>query len=129
MSINNKIKLNDSAASSSNTVLKHDPLIARVNELKDWSESKAREKAENDGMTLKREHFQVMHLLRLYFLVNGKANNGRELDNMLAQAFEHKGGRKYLHKLFPKGPVAQGMRYAGLSVPAYTFDKGCGTAR
>jgi tRNA 2-thiouridine synthesizing protein E len=48
---------------------------------------------------------------------------------MLDSEFADRGGRKYLRQLFPEGPVAQGMRIAGLSVPPYTEDEGFGTSR
>jgi tRNA 2-thiouridine synthesizing protein E len=38
----------------------------------------------------------------------------RELDN----AFTEQGGARYLYRLFPHGPLAQGARIAGLPVPA-----------
>ena len=41
----------------------------------------------------------------------------RELGDMLESEFADRGGRKYLRSLFPGGPVAQGMRIAGLAVP------------
>nr|WP_201091533.1 hypothetical protein [Thiocystis minor] len=34
-----------------------------------------------------------------------------------------------MRRLFPQGPVTQGMRFAGLPVPAHSEDEGFGTAR
>ncbi len=97
--------------------------------LQRWDEDKARHLASEQGVELNEEHFKVIHLLRDYYLKNGLPESGRELDEMLDNEFSSQGGRKYLHKLFPEGPVSQGMNFAGLSVPAYSEDDGFGTAR
>lgn len=97
--------------------------------LQRWNEDKARQLARKDDVELNDVHFRVIHLLRNYYLENGLAESGRELEEMLDNEFSSQGGRKYLHKLFPEGPVTQGMRFAGLPVPAYSEDQGFGTAR
>jgi len=48
---------------------------------------------------------------------------------MLDIEYAEQGGRKYLRRLFPEGPVAQGMRIAGLPVPPHTENEGFGTNR
>ena len=48
---------------------------------------------------------------------------------MLDEHYAEQGGRKYLRRLFPQGPVAQGMRIAGLPVPPHTEDEGFGISR
>lgn len=48
---------------------------------------------------------------------------------MLDIEYAEQGGRKYLHRLFPECPVAQGMRSAGLPVPPHTENEGFGTKR
>jgi TusE/DsrC/DsvC family sulfur relay protein len=101
----------------------------REQELQRWSEDQARNIASEEGMELTEAHFKVIHLLRDYYLKNGLTESGRELEDMLDNEFSSEGGRKYLHKLFPDGPVAQGMRFANLPVPAHSEDGGFGTAR
>ena len=101
----------------------------REQELQRWSEDQARNIASEEGVELSEAHFKVIHLLRDYYLKNGLTESGRELDDMLVNEFSSQGGRKYLHQLFPDGPVAQGMRFAGLPVPANSEDGGFGTAR
>lgn len=97
--------------------------------LQRWDEDQARQLARKEDVELNEEHFRVIHLLRNYYLENGLAESGRELEEMLDNEFSSQGGRKYLHKVFPEGPVSQGMRFAGLPVPAYSEDEGFGTAR
>lgn len=101
----------------------------RARTLAEWDEKQGRGIAEREGIELTEDHLAVIHRLRRYFLDNGLAESGRELGDMLDQEFAEQGGRQYLRRLFPGGPVTQGMRIAGLSVPAHSEDAGFGTAR
>ncbi len=98
-------------------------------ELNKWSEQLARDIASEDDIELTADHFRVIQLLRDYYLQHGQAETGRELGDMLDEAFADQGGRKFLHRLFPQGPVTQGMRLACLPVPAYSEDDSFGTSR
>jgi tRNA 2-thiouridine synthesizing protein E len=98
-------------------------------EMSDWNLEKGRELAAREGIEPTDEHWQVVNKLREYYLEHGLPESGRELGDMLESEFAEQGGRRYLRRLFPQGPVAQGMRIAGLPVPAYTEDEGFGTAR
>lgn len=102
---------------------------AREQELQEWNEDRGREIAVTESVELTDAHFKVIQRLRDYYRDNGLAETGRELGDMLDETFSEQGGRKYLRTLFPKGPVAQGMRIAGLPVPGYTENGGFGTAR
>lgn len=97
--------------------------------LSEWSEESAHRVASDEGIDLTDAHLQVVHALREFYREHGPADSGRRLTDMLDQVFADQGGRKYLHRLFPEGPVRQGMRIAGLPVPAHTEDSGFGTAR
>lgn len=101
----------------------------REQELQRWNEDQARSIADEQGVELSEAHFKVIHTLRDYYLKNGMPESGRELEEMLDSEFSSQGGRKYLHQLFPKGPVTQGMRFGGMPVPAHTEDEGFGSAR
>ena len=101
----------------------------REQELQRWDEDQARNIASEEGVELNEDHFKVIHLLRDYYLKNGLTESGRELGDMLDTEFSSQGGRTYLHQLFADGPVTQGMRFAGLPVPAHSEDGGFGTAR
>ena len=101
----------------------------RERELQNWDEQQAREIAKDEDIELTDAHFEVIQRLRDYYLEHGLVESGRELGDMLDEAFSEQGGRKYLHRLFPKGPVTQGMRIAALPVPAHSEDEGFGTAR
>lgn len=101
----------------------------RERELKNWDEAKIRKAAAEENVEITLAHLQVISVLQAYYLEHGPAQNGRELEDMLDETFLNQGGRKFLHRLFPEGPVAQGMRLAGLPVPINTEDEGFGTAR
>ena len=97
--------------------------------LNEWNEEQASKIASELGIELTDTHLQVVQLLRDYYREHGAPQSGRELGDMLDNAFSSQGGRKYLRRLFPEGPVSQGMRIAGLPLPANTEDKGFGTTR
>ena len=98
-------------------------------ELKNWSEKQVHKVATTEGVELSPDHLRVIRLLREYYLEHGAVESARELGDMLNEEFADQGGRKFLHTLFPDGPVTQGMRFAGLPVPAYSEDNGFGTSR
>jgi tRNA 2-thiouridine synthesizing protein E len=97
--------------------------------LNEWNEEQARNIASKLGIELTDAHLQVVHSLREHYREHGESKSGRQLSDMLDNAFSNQGGKKYLHRLFPQGPVSQGMRIAGLPLPANTEDAGFGTAR
>ena len=101
----------------------------RKNLLHELGEEQVNEMAEKEGISLSNEHLGVIECLRDYYLEFGEAEKGRDIEDMLDEVFDGHGGRKYLWKLFPGGPVTQGMRIAGLPVPPHTGDKGFGTGR
>ena len=101
----------------------------REAELQGWNEDQARKVARDEGIELTDAHLQVVQLLRDYYREHGVPQSGRDLGDMLDKAFASQGGRKYLRRLFPEGPVTQGMRFANLPVPAHSEDKGFGTTR
>jgi tRNA 2-thiouridine synthesizing protein E len=98
-------------------------------DLEDWDDTQARRTAEQEGIELTEEHWDVVRYLRSTYLEQGLPDNGREVSDMLDRHYAGQGGRKYLRRLFPQGPVAQGMRIAGLTVPPHTQDEGFGISR
>jgi tRNA 2-thiouridine synthesizing protein E len=98
-------------------------------DLEDWDQAEAARLAADQGIELTDGHWAVIYRLRAYYLEHGPPGDGRTVGDMLDKAFEDAGGRRYLRKLFPEGPVGQGMRIAGLPVPPHTEDEGFGTSR
>jgi tRNA 2-thiouridine synthesizing protein E len=103
--------------------------VDRELDLEGWNEDQGGRIAEQEGITLTDEHLEVVHWLRRDYLEQGPAPNGRALGDRLDQRFAERGGRAYLRRLFPNGPVAQGMRIAGLPLPPHTEDEGFGVSR
>ena len=93
-----------------------------------WSEEIAREKAVEEGIELAADHWDVVHFLRERFRERGKPSSGRVIADELEERYRDKGGRKYLYTLFPRGPVTQGCKIAGLPLPAYTVDPSFGSS-
>ena len=96
-------------------------------ELDDWSPSMAESLAREEDITLSDDHWEVIYLLRENYRHHGLAPNARQLLNGLEERFGREGGRKYLYQLFPRGPVSQGCRIAGLPLPAYSSDPSFGS--
>lgn len=97
--------------------------------LEQWSPLTAKRLAQEEGMgELSEAHWHVIYALRDFYRENGRATSARELMHILEKDFADKGGRRYLYELFPKGPVSQGSRLAGVPAPPYSSDPSFGWA-
>jgi TusE/DsrC/DsvC family sulfur relay protein len=111
---------NDPATSSSR-------IEDRWLDLQEWNRRKGELLAAKEDIRLTEMHWEVIDFLRGYYLRNGRARSGRELAEALDRAFVGQGGRKFLYRLFPDGPVSQGSRIAGLPEPRYSADGSFGS--
>lgn len=102
----------------------------RLSELADqcWSRDKSTALAKIEAIDLNDEHWAVIVFLRRYYLEHGLPIHARVMAKVLSQNFTDQGGNKYLHRLFPGGPVTQGSRLANLRTPAYATDPSFGTS-
>jgi len=100
---------------------------AYLNDLEDWNEEKARQMAHDEHMELTDSHMDVICFLRDHFSECGQAPNARTLLKAMEQAYIDQGGRRYLYELFPRGPVTQGCRLAGLPTPNGNLDPSFGS--
>jgi tRNA 2-thiouridine synthesizing protein E len=67
---------------------------------------------------LTEDHWQVLQLFRQYFMEYEIEPPMRALVRMVREQMgEDKGNSRFLYRLFPKGPVTQACRYAGLPRP------------
>ena len=91
-----------------------------------WSEASAHRAANEHGLTLTTDHWQLIRALQEYY---HKAERPvlRQVKDALEESFHRKGGMKYLYEICPGGPVAQGCLLAGLEVPAGAVDKSFGS--
>jgi TusE/DsrC/DsvC family sulfur relay protein len=94
-----------------------------------WTPDLARRAAEGYDIELVDDHWGVIRGLQEYYARREGGVNVRELLDALNEKFHGKGGLKYLYRLLPGGPVAQGCRLAGLQPPAGAVDKGFGSVQ
>ena len=93
-----------------------------------WMPDEATQVAKQEGLTLTEHHWQVIRALQTFFARHEDTGVDRiQLHDALDEKFHHQGGVKFLYMLFPKGPVAQGCRIAGLTPPAGAVDLGFGS--
>jgi len=93
-----------------------------------WSEDEAATLAREEGLELSADHWNELRALQEYCSRHECSKYSvRELHDALDEKFHDKGGYKYLYKLFPGGPIAQGCRLAGLEPPAGAVDLGFGS--
>jgi tRNA 2-thiouridine synthesizing protein E len=92
----------------------------------DWTEELARKQAKSEGIELTEDHWELLRALQGY-ITRQERVHPRKLHDALEEKFHSKGGLKYLYGLFPKGPIAQGCRLAGLEVPTGAIDESLGS--
>ena len=83
-----------------------------------WSEAMADVIAAQEGITLAVEHWEVVRVVREFYLEFNTSPAIRMLVKAMANKFgEEKGNSRYLYRLFPKGPAKQATKIAGLPKP------------
>ncbi len=105
----------------------YDPRFPHAPE--NWSTKAAVAVADAEGLELDEDHWEAVRALQEYFEKNDQNVNVRELHDALDEKFHRQGGIKYLYKLFPGGPVAQGCRLAGLHPPPGSTDPSFGSVQ
>lgn len=94
----------------------------------DWTPEAARLHATQEGLTLSAEHWETIRALQEYFARNADQGiHGRALHDALDEHFHAQGGIKFLYRIFPGGPIAQGCRLAGLKMPSIAVDYSFGS--
>lgn len=94
----------------------------------DWTPQVAHQMALKEGLMLTPEHLEAIKALQEYFARNADIGiHGRALHDALDEHFHRQGGIKFLYRIFPGGPVAQGCRLAGLKAPATAVDQSFGS--
>jgi len=106
----------------------HDP-DGNMYGLEHWSPLTVKQLALEEGIEeLSDAHWHVIYVLRNLYREKGRSASAREITCILEKDFVDEGGRRYLYELFPKGPVSQGSRLAGVPSPPYSSDPSFGWA-
>ena len=86
-----------------------------LQQLSDWSEELAGVMATQDGLSLSKQHWEIIHFLRAYYQEFQVVPAMRVFTRVLARKLgKEKSDTLYLYTLFPDGPVKQASKYAGL---------------
>lgn len=96
-------------------------------DLAPWSPLQANEQAAREGLVLTNEHFEIILHLRERYRQRGNTASPQEVLRDLEERFCKDRGRRYLYELFPRGPVSQASRLAGLPLPPNTYDLSFGS--
>jgi tRNA 2-thiouridine synthesizing protein E len=96
-------------------------------DLSEWNETIGQTLAQQEGVEMSDAHWEVVRFLRNYYTKHGRIP-ARKMTEVLDTAYASKGGRKYLYRLFPKGPVTQASRIAGLPMPPQSVDPSFGSS-
>ncbi|NAW34851.1 TusE/DsrC/DsvC family sulfur relay protein [Halomonas alimentaria] len=87
-------------------------------DMEDWSPEVAERLAEEEGILLSEEHWEVLRVLREFYARFEQAPAMRPLVKAVGQALgPDKGRSMHLMKLFPGSPAKVGARLAGLPKP------------
>jgi tRNA 2-thiouridine synthesizing protein E len=84
----------------------------------EWSEEVAKRLAELSHIELQAEHWEIILFIRDYYRQFKHLPNARVFTKAIAKTLgEEKGNSRYLHKLFPDGPLKYACKLAGLPKP------------
>lgn len=83
-----------------------------------WSEQAANAIAELNGIELTPAHWEILFFFRQYYEKYKHLPNARMFTKAVRNELgEDKGNSRYLHKLFPDGPLKFASKCAGLPKP------------
>jgi tRNA 2-thiouridine synthesizing protein E len=84
----------------------------------DWNEDVAKQLAESNAIQLNNEHWEIILFIRHYYNRFQHLPNTRVFTKAVAKELgEDKGNSRYLHRLFPDGPLKTACKLAGLPKP------------
>ena len=87
-------------------------------DMNDWSQEVARALADVDNIELTAAHWEIILFIRNYYRQYKHLPNARVFTKAVAKQLGiDKGNSRYLHKLFPDGPLKYACKLAGLPKP------------
>ncbi len=88
-----------------------------VNRL-DWNEQVANHLAQQENISLTEQHWEIIRFIRTYYQQYQHLPNTRVFIKAIAKTLgADKGNSRYLHRLFPDGPLKYACKLAGLPKP------------
>jgi tRNA 2-thiouridine synthesizing protein E len=82
-----------------------------------WSPTAVSDRAQNLGISLSVDHLVVLQFLHQYASEHPEVKHARHFLEAASTAFHTQGGKQYLYRLFPGGPIHQGFMLAGIPIP------------
>ena len=86
------------------------------------------QRSEKMGLELTDERMEAIEFVLDFYEHCEDCRNARQLMKVMDQEFAGKGGKKYLYRLFPAGPLSQIHELADLPNLGNQADKGFGTS-
>jgi tRNA 2-thiouridine synthesizing protein E len=84
----------------------------------DWNEDVANHLAQQENIMLTERHWEIILFIRAYYGQYKHLPNTRVFIKAVAKTLgEEKGNSRYLHRLFPDGPLKYACKLAGLPKP------------
>jgi tRNA 2-thiouridine synthesizing protein E len=84
----------------------------------DWNEAVAGYLAQQENISLTEQHWEIILFIRSYYGQYNHLPNTRVFIKAIARSLgEDKGNSRYLHRLFPDGPLKYACKLAGLPKP------------
>lgn len=84
----------------------------------DWNEAVAAQLAQQENIQLSNQHWEIILFIRSYYEQYKHLPNTRVFIKAIARSLgENKGNSRYLHGLFPDGPLKCACKLAGLPKP------------
>jgi tRNA 2-thiouridine synthesizing protein E len=84
----------------------------------DWNESISERLAALNNIQLTERHWEIIFFIRNYYAQYKHLPNARVFTKAIAKTFgDEKGNSRYLHQLFPDGPLKYACKLAGLPKP------------
>ncbi|MDO9049114.1 MAG: TusE/DsrC/DsvC family sulfur relay protein [Methylobacter sp.] len=84
----------------------------------DWNEDVAQRLAASNNIELSDDHWEIILFIRRYYQQFKHLPNARVFTKAIAKELgDTKGNSRYLHKLFPEGPLKYACKLAGLPKP------------